>query len=153
MDRPGRQQAKLNTLIRTVRIGQEVALTVVGAAPLVMRVLSPKPGKLFEFVCEEVDAETFTGGQLWPADLFGPAQLIYNGAWVVSALKPVDLVTIYSGATKFGTADQGFYLWQRHVADPLTRLSILEIRAAVESPWIRDWREPRHAMTRGIILR
>lgn len=151
MGRPGRHESEL---VRVVRTGADTILTVVGAAPAVYRIVGTKPNRMLEFVLDDLqDVETFAGGQLWPSGVFTPDQLIYGAAWIVgtAALPPVDVLLVYAGATKYGTARQTYYLWQRDLLQALTVLSVLDVRAALASPWVQQQRTV--STFRGIVLR
>jgi hypothetical protein len=151
MGRPVERQSQLITVVRAAGV---TALTVVGAAPYVARVVGLKPTRFGEFMTEEIDAEGFSGGQLWPTDMFTPAQLIYGQAWIVdaAALRPVDLLVLGWGAAKYGTSERGYFVWQAAARDALTRLSVMEMRGALASRWVEQWRTT-YASPRGIRLR
>jgi hypothetical protein len=142
-------------LVRVVRDASGAAiLLVAGSAPLVYRVLGPKPKKVTKFEMEAIDGDFIRAGVngikddgCLPTDL-----LIYSGAWMIAEelLKPVDILWAASGSSYYGTMKQGYYLWQSK--RPLIALSLLEVRGALASAWVQRWRSPRGDQ-RAILLR
>lgn len=146
-DRLGQTQ-----LIRVVRD----VLVVVGAMPKVWRVLDTKPGTVTGFAMEPVDGEYFDASQRWPMDLFKPEHLIYSAAVAIPAdlLKPVDVLHIWYGASKFVTSGECYALWQAASQTPLGSLTLMQARDALRSPWVQRQRSlGRTDSHRGITLR
>jgi hypothetical protein len=151
-----RRRQKADELIRVIDIGDGLALTVVGAAPAVGKVLGTHwaTDQLFRFKTVMAEALTYYGSVPWPDDIFTPAQRIYGAAWIVpmAQFDNLDLLQVYVGASKYGTAEERYYLWQREAKEVLTRLSLIEARKALASPWFSRARDGS-TLHRGIILR
>jgi hypothetical protein len=153
----GRASERETQLVRVVRAGGAPVLLVAGSAPLVYRLVGLKPKKVAEFEMEPVEGDFFQAGDgsdrlvvmspLLPADM-----LIYKATWAIAAdnLKPVDILWVVSGSSYYGTARQEYYLWQ--ASGPLVALSLMDVRGALASPWVAQWRSPR-TTNRAILLR
>lgn len=138
-------------LIRVVRD----VLVVVGNTPKVWRVLDTKPGSVTGFQMEPIDGEYFEGGQRWPPELFTPKMLIYGTGLAIpgDALKPVDLLHVWCGASKFGTQCESYWLWQVAATKSMMgHMTLLDTREALRSSWLQSIRTQRKG-GRGITLR
>jgi hypothetical protein len=148
LDRPVVRQGQL----ATVRVVGD-ALLVVGGQPFVWRVVETQPGTVTGFKMEPVPGEVWEGAAGPPRDLFPAKLLIYRKALAVATelLKPVDVLHIWSGESQYGTQAEGYYLWQGALG--LTPLTLMEVRGALQSPWVYRQRTGRQDANRGIILR
>jgi hypothetical protein len=158
MGRTDQRQTELVRLVRVIRVGgDDRAIVAVGAAPLVYRLLDTKPGSVTQFDMEPVEAEHFSAsdGPL-QADLVPLPLQIYPQAQVISewALRPIEVLWIAAGSSRYATARVGYYLWQQALwPGGLTPLSLLDARGALASRWASSLRSGAIKGARGIILR
>lgn len=130
-------------------------LVLGGGHPLVARVLGPKAGSVTEYDRRLLLdlGEYHEAKRPWPEAV--PVGLrLYQKVLILGcarAFRPVDVLWASFGASQYGTADEGYWLWQE-AAGTMTRLAALQVRAALASPWVRLWREEVQA-ERAIRLR
>lgn len=131
-------------------------LVVAGAPPAVWRVLELKPGSVTGFIMAPVPGEYFEGGATrWPAELFSHRQLIEHTGLMVAPdlLQRTDLLHIWWGSAKYFSRGEGYFSWHMHGHPWLAPLTLLEVRAALRSPWLHRLRTSQPDGIRGIILR
>jgi hypothetical protein len=119
----------------------------VGDAPCVWRVAAAR-SRLDDF-----ELDSGVGGVLSMFKDLVPVELrIYPMAYAVAPdeLRDVDLLRVGAGSTRFGTTMVRYMLWQRHAEPHMEELNLLQVRAALVSPWLRLVREGREDASRGI---